>query len=400
MIKPLSELRVLDLTSVVVGPACTWRLAEYGADVIKVESPSGDLMRGLGGGSPTGTHSGTYLHLNKGKRNICIDLKKDESKTVMDRLIESSDVIVANMRPQALKKLGLDSESIRSKHPDIIYCLITGYGTDGPYAGEPAYDSVIQGASGIAGLAYAREGSPKYVPMLVCDHIVGEIAAGAIISAILHRHATGSGCEIEVPMFETMSSFVLQEHLAQTSFEPPVGPPGDQRLLSTHNQPVKTADGWISFTINTDKQVKSFFKVTNRQELQGDPRFSSISARAENVAEWFEIRGAPLTSKKTSQWLDIFRRADIAAKPCHTLDTLPQDPHLKSVRLIEFHEHPTEGSIASIRSTIRYNGEYSAKTSLAQPKGWETKAILHELNFSNEEIDALTCSKVVVSTKS
>jgi crotonobetainyl-CoA:carnitine CoA-transferase CaiB-like acyl-CoA transferase len=180
--EPLKDVRVLDLTSVVVGPVCTWRLAQYGAEIIKLESPEGDLMRGLGGPSPTGQHSGAYLHFNRGKRNICLDLKKPGAKAALDRLIASAHVVVANMRPQALERLGLDPGTIRARHPDKIYCLITGYGTDGPYAGQPTYDSVIQGATGMAGLALARDGSPAYVPMMICDHVVGEITAGAIPS--------------------------------------------------------------------------------------------------------------------------------------------------------------------------------------------------------------------------
>src|SRR6476659_9368288 len=156
--EPLKGVRVLDLTSVVVGPACTWRLGQYGAEIIKVEAPEGDLMRGLGGLSPTGQHSGAYLHLNRGKRNVCLDLKKVGAAALMEKLVARSDIIVANMRPRALERLGLDAKTIRAKHPEKIYCLITGYGTDGPYAGRPTYDSVVQGASGMAGLTLVRDG--------------------------------------------------------------------------------------------------------------------------------------------------------------------------------------------------------------------------------------------------
>ncbi|WP_408451695.1 CoA transferase [Paraburkholderia fungorum] len=177
--------------------------------------------------------------------------------------------------------------SFRQNHPDKIYCLITGYGTKGPYAGHPTYDSVVQAATGMTGLTLARDGVPSYVPMLICDHVVGEIAAGSILAAIMQQRATGNGSTIEVPMFETMSAFVLQEHLAQQSFDPPVGPPGDLRLLSPHNKPVKTADGWIAFTINTDQQVRAFLKAVGREELLDDARFTTVAGRAKNVAEWF-----------------------------------------------------------------------------------------------------------------
>jgi crotonobetainyl-CoA:carnitine CoA-transferase CaiB-like acyl-CoA transferase len=390
--EPLKGVRVLDLTSVVVGPVCTWRLGQYGAEIVKVESPDGDLMRGLGGLSPTGQHSGAYLHFNRGKRNIGLDLKKEGAREAIARLVESCDVVVANMRPQALERLGLDAASVRAKHPDKIYCLITGYGTDGPYAGLPTYDSVVQGVTGMAGLMLARDGAPAYVPMLICDHVAGEIAAGAILAALAQRAATGTGCSLEVPMFETMAAFVLQEHLAQQSFDPPVGPPGDLRLLSPHNKPVKTADGWISFTINTDPQVRAFLKATDRTELLDDPRFNSVAARALNVSEWFAIRGAPLTNRTTAEWLEHLRAADIAVQPCHTLETLPRDPHLQAVGLIDYEQHPTEGRTASIRASLRVDGDTLSRRTPAQPRGADTRALLQELGYASDAIEALLAS--------
>lgn len=393
MFEPLKGINILDLTAVVVGPVATWRLGQYGADIIKVENPSGDLMRGLGGLSPTGQHAGAYLHLNRGKRNISLDLKTPGGKEICDRLVGWADVIVANMRPDALARLGLDADSIRAKYPDKIYCLITGYGTDGPYAGRPTYDSVLQGASGIAGLSMARDGKPAYVPMLICDHVVGEITAGAIMAALLQRQRTGEGASLEIPMFETMAAFVLQEHLAQQSFSPPVGPAGDLRLLSPHNQPVKTKDGYISFTINTDAQVRAFLTVTGRPELLSDARFSTVANRAKYVSEWFEIRGAPLETKTTDEWLTLFREADLPAMPCHTLQTLVEDPHLKAVELLNYETHPTEGKTAVIRSTIRVDGQYPSARSSAVPRGWDTGELLGELGFSGIEIESFIVQK-------
>lgn len=391
--EPLKGIKILDLTAVVVGPVATWRLGQYGAEIIKVENPSGDLMRGLGGLSPTGQHSGTYLHLNRGKKNICLDLKKEGGKDISNKLVEWADVIVANMRPDALARLGLDADTIRSKYPEKIYCLITGYGTDGPYSGLPTYDSVLQGASGIAGLTMARDGKPTYVPLLLCDHVVGEITAGAVMAALMQRQNTGIGASIEIPMFETMAAFVLQEHLAQQSFYPPVGVAGDQRLLSPHNQPVKTKDGYISFTINTDSQVHAFLKVTDRAELLNDIRFSSVTNRAKYVSEWFEIRGAALENKTTNEWLDIFKAADLPAMPCHTLETLPNDPHLKAVGLLGFENHPTEGKTAVIRSTINVDGQYPSARSSAVPCGWDSTEVLEELGYSADEIKVLITQK-------
>ena len=389
MFEPLKNTKILDLTSVVVGPVATWRLGQYGADIIKVEHPTGDLMRGLGGMSPTGQHSGAYLHLNRGKKNICLDLKKDGGKDIIQKLVEWADVVVANMRPEALERLGLDDQSIRTKYPEKIYCLITGYGTDGPYSGLPTYDSVLQGASGIAGLSMARDGKPAYVPMLICDHVVGEITAGAIMAALMQKQKTGIGASLEIPMFETMATFVLQEHLAQKSFEPPVGPVGDLRLLSPYNQPVKTKDGFISFTINTDAQVNAFLKITDRVELIQDERFMTVASRAKYVSEWFEIRGAALENKTTQEWLEVFKKVDLPAMPCHTLETLTNDPHIKAVELIDFENHPTEGKTAVIRSTIQVDGEYPSTRTSAVPCGWDTKEILHDLGYTNTEMESL-----------
>jgi crotonobetainyl-CoA:carnitine CoA-transferase CaiB-like acyl-CoA transferase len=389
MFEPLKNIKILDLTSVVVGPVATWRLGQYGAEIIKVEHPTGDLMRGLGGMSPTGQHSGAYLHLNRGKKNICLDLKKEGGKAIIQKLVAWADVIVANMRPDALERLGLDAGTIRTKYPEKIYCLITGYGTDGPYAGLPTYDSVLQGASGMAGLALARDGKPAYVPMLICDHVVGEITAGSIMAALMQKQNTGIGVSLEIPMFETMAAFVLQEHLAQQSFEPPVGPAGDLRLLSPYNKPVKTKDGFISFTINTDTQVNAFLKITDRKEYLNDERFLTVASRAKYVSEWFEIRGAALENKTTDEWLEVFRKVDLPAMPCHTLETLTNDPHLKAVELINFENHPTEGKTAVIRSTIQVDGEYPSARSSAVPCGWDTKEILHDLGYSEMEMENL-----------
>jgi crotonobetainyl-CoA:carnitine CoA-transferase CaiB-like acyl-CoA transferase len=386
--EPLSGIRVLDLTAVVVGPAATWRLGQYGAEIIKVENPEGDLMRGLGGLSPTGQQAGAYLHLNRGKRNICLNLKAPSAAQVMERLIKWADVIVANMRPKALARLGLDAETIRSQYPEKIYCLLTGYGSEGPYGGFPTYDSVVQGAVGLPGLAMARDGVPRYVPLLICDHVVGEIAAGAIMAAVLNRYRKGDGVTLEIPMFETMATMVLQEHLAAQSFDPPVGPYGDQRLLSPHNQPIKTRDGYVAVTINTDSQVKAFLVATGRSNLAADLRFSSVSERAVNVADWFKVRGAALDDKSTDDWLQIFRAADLAAMPVHSIESLAHDSHLTAVGLITQENHPTEGKTAVLRSSIRADGDYLSPRTPSAPRGWDTADILEELGFTALESKA------------
>jgi crotonobetainyl-CoA:carnitine CoA-transferase CaiB-like acyl-CoA transferase len=392
---PLQGVRVVDLTSVVVGPACTARLVSYGAEVIKVEGPGGDVMRSLGGASPTGQHSGAYLHFNAGKRNLGLDLKHPMSSTVMTRLLAWADVVITNVRPEALERLNLDAATVRRDHPQVIHCLISGYGTDGPYAGMPTYDSVVQGVAGIAALAERRDGTPAYVPLLLCDHVTGEIAAGAIVAALLQRDRTGEGAAIEVPMFETMAAFVLQEHLARASFDPPVGPPGDPRLLTPHNRPVQTADGWLSVTVNTDDQVRAFLTRTDRSELVDDPRFASPSGRGRHQVEWLEVRSQPLTQRTTAEWLALLQTADVPAQPCHTLESLLEDPHLMTVELLGQAQHETEGTVTTIRSTISFDGQRQAPGDPAQPRGAGSRLVLAMLGFSDVETADLVSSGAV-----
>jgi crotonobetainyl-CoA:carnitine CoA-transferase CaiB-like acyl-CoA transferase len=256
---------------------------------------------------------------------------------------------------------------------------------------------VVQGAVGLPGLAMARDGVPRYVPLLICDHVVGEIAAGAIMAAVLNRHRKGVGVTLEVPMFETMATMVLQEHLAAQSFDPPVGPYGDQRLLSPYNQPIKTKDGYIAITINTDPQVQAFLVATGRGALNTDPRFASVSARAVNVAEWFQIRGATLDDKTTDEWLAIFRAADLATMPIHSIESLSRDPHLTAVNLITHEDHPTEGRTAVLRSSIIANGNTLPPRSPSAPLGWDTAQILADLGFSDQESQALLKQGAAVS---
>jgi crotonobetainyl-CoA:carnitine CoA-transferase CaiB-like acyl-CoA transferase len=194
-----------------------------------------------------------------------------------------------------------------------------------------------------------------------------------------------------------MAGFVMQEHLAQASFVPPVGPPGDQRLLSPHNQPVQTADGWISFTVNTNKQVAAFLAATDRAALIEDPRFNSVAARARHVRTWFEIRGAPLLQHTTQAWLAIFARNDIASKPCHTLETLREDRHLNEVELFVPDQHPTEGATIALRSSLRVDDNTLPLPGFAQPKGWETREILTDLGYDPARIAGLISSGAAIT---
>ncbi len=394
----LSGIKVLDLTSVVVGPVCTLRLADYGAEIIKLEPPGGDLLRSLGGASPTGQHSGTYLHLNRGKRSLCLDLKHPEGRAAADRLIDSCDVVVSNIRPASMARLGLDAATLRAERPRLIYCTITGFGPDGPYRGKPAYDIVIQGLSGVAGVYQRRQGTPAYVPFVMCDHVVGEIAAGAVMAALVQRGRTGIGSDIEVPMFETMAAFVLHEHLAAHTFKPPVGPIGDHRILSADNLPIRTKDGWLSLTSNTNAQTHGLLRAIGREELIVDPRFATVAARIKNIAEWYRIRNAAFGERTTAAWVEILGAENVPAMPCHSLDSLLTDPHLAAVGLLGMQAHSSEGEVRTVRPTVIENGAVSPAGALAGPLGSETRGIFEEIGFSAEEIGALLAAGAAFAT--
>lgn len=389
---PLAGIRVLDLTSVVVGPVATLRLAQYGAEVIKVETGEGDLLRRLGGPSPSGQHCGAYLHLNRGKRSIRLDLKRPAARRALARILDRCDVFVSNIRPDALARLGLDAAAARAGRPRLIHCTITGFGPGGPYRGLPAYDSVLQGVSGVAGLSLRRDGDPRYAPLLLCDHVAGEITAGAVCAALAGRALSGVGAALEVPMHETMAAFVLQEHLGRQTFEPPLGPAGDPRVLEPGNRPLQTADGWISLTSNTDAQTHALLRIVGRPELIEDPRFRTVADRVKHASAWYGFRETALLGRTTAEWLAAFAAADVPAMPCHTLESLPEDPHLAAVGLLRPDEHPQEGRIRALRGTVLFDGQVPAVQPAAQALGRDTAAVLAESGCDGEEIAAATAA--------
>jgi crotonobetainyl-CoA:carnitine CoA-transferase CaiB-like acyl-CoA transferase len=252
---PLAGVRVVDLTTVVVGPICTRTLADYGADVIKVEAPGGDLLRTMAEGSRQPGMSGKFINFNRNKRSIVLDLKKPDGHAALLRLIARADVFVSNVRPEALARAGLDHATLAKDNPRLIHCSILAFGRGGRYFNRPAYDPVIQSLSGVAGTLARATGEPRFVPMVMSDHTSGLIAAQCIGFALYRREKTGQGEAIDVPMLENMASFVASEHLGAATFDPPVGPTGDGRLLSPNYRPLPTKDGYITIRPNTNAQA-------------------------------------------------------------------------------------------------------------------------------------------------
>jgi crotonobetainyl-CoA:carnitine CoA-transferase CaiB-like acyl-CoA transferase len=389
---PLEGIRIVDLTSVVVGPLATQIMADYGADVIKVEAPGGDIVRTLAGRGVTAQMSGKFLHLNRNKRGLVLDLKIPGAKAALLRLIERADVLIWNMRPAAMARLQLGYDDVRKVNPNIIYCGLFGFGQSGRYRDKPAYDSIIQGSAGIAALYHRAAGEPRYLPMVIADRSVGLIAVQLILMALFQRSRTGAGQSIEIPMFENVAKSVLEEHMYLKTFEPALGPTGDPRLLDPESRPLPTKDGWICISANTNSQAFGIFDAIGRSDLKADPRFSTVAARFKHTSEYFRLRAEALKQKTTAEWLEILGQKDVPAMPYQTLDQLMDDPHLRDVGLLELVEHPTEGPVWSMKPPNQLSG--GARTDfLPAPKiGQHSVEILREAGYADADIDALVAS--------
>lgn len=384
----LAGIRVLDLTSAVVGPYAAKIMADHGADVIKVEAVDGDLIRWIAGPSPTPGMSGKFVHLNRNKRSIALDLKSEDGHAAIMRLIARADVLLINMRPNAVKRLGLDYEALVAAHPRLVYCSMVGFGP-GPYRDTPAYDSIIQGSAGVAALSEMAMGEPYYVPYVVADRTVGLMALNAIMMALFQRERTGKGQSIEVPMFENMAALVLSEHLYGATFEPPLSAPGDLRLIDPQARPVKTLDGYVCLTTNTDAQAFALMKVIGRPEMKDDPRFCSKQARAANSSVYFAIRAEEIAKRTTEQWLLLLKQADIPAMPYNTLDNLLKDPQIAASGLLKLIDHPSEGPMWDLADPTKLSARRLGDPRPAPRLNEHGREILAELDYSNEEIDAL-----------
>ncbi|MGQ0583372.1 MAG: CaiB/BaiF CoA transferase family protein [Reyranella sp.] len=392
---PLSGVRVVDLTTVVVGPICTRTLADYGADVIKVEAPGGDLLRTMAEGSRTPGMSGKFINFNRNKRSIVLDLKNKDGHAALLRLIAKADVFVSNVRPEALARAGLDHANLAKLNPRLIHCSILAFGRGGRYYNRPAYDPIVQSLSGIAGTIARATGEPRFVPMVMSDHTSGLIAAQCIGFALFRREKTGTGEAIDVPMLENMASFVSSEHLGAATFDPPVGPTGDGRLLSPNYKPVATKDGYVTVRPNTNAQAFAFFDAIGRPELKTDPRFDSAASRTKNAAAYFEVQATCLGHKTTDEWVELFDRLDVPAARYNSIDDLLTDPHLDDVGFFRMEEHPSEGRIRRTKLANTFSGGAREDETHAPRTGEHTREVLAEAGYSAPEIDALLSARAV-----
>lgn len=391
---PLAGVRVVDLTSVVMGPYATLMMAEMGAEVIKVEPLSGDTTRQI---PPmrSARMGSTFLHLNRSKRSIALDLKAPEAREALLQLIETADVFISNVRPLGLGRLGLSPEQIAARNPRIIVASLVGFGQDGPYAADPAYDDLIQGLTAIPSmLATSSESAPHYVPLAFNDRAVGSNALAAILAALLARERTGKSASVEIPMFETMAHATLGEHLGGLSFEPPLGEPGYARVLTPGRRPYPTRDGHVCVIVYTDTHWRSFARLIGEPDLlERDPRFANISARTQNSHVGYSLIAQNMLTRTTAEWLETLKAADIPAAPLHTLHSIVGDPHLNAVGFYDIVEHPTEGLIRHLSPPTRWKDAERVEMAPAPHLGEHTREVLQAAGVANTQIEALLASR-------
>lgn len=387
MIPLLKGLRILDLTSVILGPYATQILGDLGAEVIKVEPPEGDSMRPVAPVAAPGL-SAIFSNFNRNKRSVALDLKSEAGKTALRKLLPTADVFVHNMRQEAMDKLGFTFNAVREANPRIIYAAAIGYGRHGRYAGKPAYDDVIQAASGFAGLFQMRDGAPLYAPTIAADKVSGLHLAYAVMAALLYRERTGEvPGYVEVPMFELMAAFSLSEHMSAATFEDK-GKVGYVRVISPSRKPYKTKDGWVGVLPYTQRNWTKILAEIGRADVAEFAWFKNATERSRRVDELYDILAVALVNRTTAEWLAIFERLDIPSQPVRLPNDLINDPHLNDVGFFKTNFGDETPVMRTLRQAVNVEA-VEASPDLAPPLlGADTADVLRAAGCSEAEIAA------------
>jgi crotonobetainyl-CoA:carnitine CoA-transferase CaiB-like acyl-CoA transferase len=396
MAGPLDGVLIVELTSVVLGPYACQMLGDLGADVIKIEPLSGDTNRNLGPYSVTDNMRSLYLGCNRNKRSVSLDLKSPSGKAAILEVIRSADVVVHNFRPAAMQRLGLDYAEIRKVNPEVVYCAAYGYSKKGPYGDKGALDDSIQAASGIAFLQSMVGGDPRYLPTVIADKTTAQNVVQAVLAALFHKERTGQGQEVEVPMLETMVSFVMTEHLMGQSFEPSLGKAGYPRLLAQHRKPYKTKDNkFIALLPYWDNHWKSFCELSGHAELISDPRFINMSERLKNIDESYRLTGEIVAEKTRDEWLELLGQSKVPMMEVSTLDELLDDPQLVASGFWNVMDHPTEGRLRMANPPINFSKTPASIRTVPPLLGQHTAEVLLEAGLSQRQIDDLSAKGIV-----
>ena len=389
---PLHGVRVVELTSVVLGPWACQILADMGADVIKIEPPAGDSNRQLGASRHPGM-AALYLTCNRNKRSVVLDVKQAAGRDALLDLVRTADVFVHNNRPQVMTKLGLDYAALQPLNPMLIYCGSYGYARKGPYGAKGALDDSIQSIAGIAMLNERVLGEPRYLPTIVADKTTAITVVYGVLAALFSRERTGLGQELEVPMFETMVSYVMAEHLWGMTFEPPLGPPGYVRLMSVHRRPYRTRDGYVAILPYMNAHWDTFCEVTGHPELKDDPRFRTMGDRTRNIDDTYAETARIMATRSTQEWLELFASTSVPINRVNSLADLADDPHLLETGFWKTVEHPTEGRLRTTAFPVNFSATPADEMRRHAPRlGEHTRELLAEMGYAEERIESMLAS--------
>lgn len=394
MLPLLQGTRILDFTTIVLGPYATQMLGDLGADVIKIEPLQGDLYRTVRPGRSRDMGAG-FLNVNRNKRSLAIDLKRPESREVLNRLVRNADAVVHNMRPRSAAQLGIDYARLASINPGLVYAFSAGYGQGGPNADEPAYDDVIQAAAGVAALNADELGRPRYLKTVLCDKVGGLHLAIAVASALAHRAQTGQGCCIEAPMFESTVAFLMTEQLGGASFDPPLGPTGYDRLLAPNRRPFRTRDGYMAILPYTTTHWTAFFELIGRPGQAHSPQVQDPVVRSRDIDALYAVIAEVAPNRTCAEWLAELRRLDIPCAKVNAIGDLLQDEHLRATGFFREYEHPTEGRMRDARSPFRLHDTPEQADRPASRTGADGREILASVGYSAVEIDRFAATGVV-----
>lgn len=395
---PLKGYRIVDLTRIVLGPLATQMLGDLGADVIKIEEPSGDLCRAIGTARNPGMAS-AFLNCNRNKRSLSLDLKQPDGLEAFMKVIESADVFIHALRPQAVRKLGIAYEDLKARNPDLIYVGAYGFSEKGPYGHKTAFDDVIQSASGGAQIQGWLLDQPRYVSFVQADKTTGLMAANAVVTALLHRERTGEAQFVEVPMFDTMVHINLIEHLDGATWSDATGPTGYVRLLSQWRKPYPSKDGWVAILPYDDRQWRIVFEAAGRPELMQDDRFSSFAARQANVDHVYSTLAELSRALNTDEWLEVLEPHGVPCSRVNTPEELLTDRHLVDVGFWQSYDHPTEGPLRTMKYPVNFEKSPASVRRHTPHQGEQTREVLAELGYGVEQIDAMISAGAAIEKK-
>jgi len=384
----LDGIRVVDLTTVILGPWAAQMLGDMGADIIKVETPGGDIAR-HSGARRNPKMASLYMGANRNKRSIVLDLTQDAGRDALFKLIGTADVFIHNMRPKVAAKFGMGYQTFAEAYPDLIYCATYGFRADGPMADKPAYDDIIQAAAGLADLQTITCDEPRYVPTIMADKTTAFNVVSAILAALLHRERGGTGQEIEVPMFESLVDFVMVEHLYGAGFVPPVDGMGYARLLNTQRRPYATKDGYLAILPYTDENWQAMFTIAGREDLCDDPRFVDLATRVANSEAIYGILADIVATKTSAEWQEALDKVNVPVQEVVTKEELLDHEQLQATGFWHFGEHPSEGTLRYNEPPVRFSKTPSSVRRLQPRLGEHSAEILAEAGFAQAEIDDL-----------